>query len=105
MLQISQYIESISHFFAGKSKLQSSTVENFTKLQIYIPPSYIIYLHNILQFTFYILFVLQYVPRKGFGLAVCAKRDRYIVYIVSQTADPNHFQGTHCMVAHLLFKA
>ena len=29
--------------------------------------------------------------------AVCVQRDRKIVYIVSQTADLNHFRGTHCI--------
>ena len=31
---------------------------------------------------------------------MCVQRDRYIVYIVSQTADPHsldRFQGTHCI--------
>ena len=37
------------------------------------------------------------VPLKGFGSADCVQRDRhirYIVYIVSQSADPNNFRGT-----------
>ena len=42
---------------------------------------------------------LQGVPQKGLGSAVCVQRDRYIcvVYIVLKTADPNPFQGTHCI--------
>ena len=34
------------------------------------------------------------VPWKGFRSAVDLKRDRWIVYIVSQSADPNLFLGT-----------
>ena len=38
--------------------------------------------------------MIQAVPRKGFGSAHCVQRDRCIVYIVSQSADPNPFRGT-----------
>ena len=47
--------------------------------------------------------LVQCVPRKGFGnfeTAVCVQSDRYIVYIVSLSADladPNPFRGTHCI--------
>ena len=37
---------------------------------------------------------IQAVPQKGFGSADRIRRDRYIVYIVSQAADPNPFRGT-----------
>ena len=37
---------------------------------------------------------MQAVPRKWFGSAEYGQRDRYIVYIESQSADPNHFRGT-----------
>ena len=39
---------------------------------------------------------IQCVPRKGFGSAVCVGTEGKIdcVYIVSQSADPNHFRGT-----------
>ena len=36
-------------------------------------------------------------PRKWFGLAVCVQRDRYKVYIVSQSAYPNHFRRTYLL--------
>ena len=36
--------------------------------------------------------MIQCVPRKGFGSAVCVQRDRQC--IVSQSADPNLFGGT-----------
>ena len=32
------------------------------------------------------------VPRKWFGSADCIQSDRYLVHIVSQSADPNHFR-------------
>ena len=32
--------------------------------------------------------------QKWFGSAVCVRRHRKIVYIVSESADPNHFRGT-----------
>ena len=50
---------------------------------------------DILYLPNYLL--LQCVPRKGFGSAICVQRDS--ACIVSQTADtnpPNPFQGTHC---------
>ena len=37
---------------------------------------------------------LQCGPRKGFGSADCLQRDREMVYIVSQSADPNFFRGS-----------
>ena len=33
-------------------------------------------------------------PRIGFGSADCIQRDRYILYIVSQSADSKPFRGT-----------
>ena len=40
-------------------------------------------------------------PQKGFGSAVCEQRNREIVHIVSETADPIPFRGT----PHRKFKA
>ena len=40
---------------------------------------------------------LQCVPRKGFRSVDNEPWDRKIVYIVSHTADPNPFLGTHCL--------
>ena len=40
--------------------------------------------------------VVQAVPRKGFGSADCVHRDRYIVYIVSQSADRPGVRYTDC---------
>ena len=45
--------------------------------------------------------MLQCVPLKGFGSAVCLQRVRYILYIMPQTADPNSrnsFRGTNCTI-------
>ena len=36
---------------------------------------------------------LQCVPRKGFRSSVCGQKNREIVYIASQSADPNPFEG------------
>ena len=41
--------------------------------------------------------IIQCVPGKGFASAVFVQRNREMVYIVSQTADPNTFPGTHCI--------
>ena len=41
---------------------------------------------------------IQCVPRKRFGSTDCLQGDRYIclLYIVSLSAYPNPFRGTHC---------
>ena len=48
-----------------------------------------------------VLHVIQWLPQKGFGSADSVQRDRYIMCIVSQTPDPNPFQGAHCTL-HIL---
>ena len=42
-------------------------------------------------------------PLIGFGSAVCVQTDRSIVYIVSQSADPNHFRGTAGIELNLVY--
>ena len=48
------------------------------------------------------IYYLQCVTRKGFGSAVCVQRDRKIVHIVSQSADPNHFRGTTAIYMNIV---
>ena len=45
-------------------------------------------------YKFYLHQNNSYNLKKRFGSADCLQRNKYIVYIVSQSADPNLFRGT-----------
>ena len=93
-------------FLLCKYQIKFSSVENIfhdliNSLDCKLFPS--LYSHIDTEFSKYIY--IQCVPRKGFGefgSAVCAQRDRNIVYIVSLSADladPNPFRDTHSIIS------